>query len=55
VKVIKPRRIRRAGHVARIREKIGAYRGFVRKPDGQRSPGRPRSIILKWICENGLD
>jgi hypothetical protein len=34
--MIKSRRVRWAGHVARIGEKINAYRLFVRKPEGKR-------------------
>ena len=42
VQVIKSRRMRWAGHVARIRERIGVYRVFVGKPEGKRPLGRPR-------------
>ena len=38
----KSRRMRWAGHVARIGEKRGLYRVFVGKPEGKRSLGRPR-------------
>ena len=41
-RVIKSRRIKWAGHVARIGERRGVDRVLVRKPDGKRSPGRPR-------------
>ena len=41
-RVIKSRRIKWAGHVARIGERRGVDRVFVGKPDGKRSPGRPR-------------
>jgi hypothetical protein len=34
--------MRWAGHVARMREKRGAYRILVGRPDGRRPLGRPR-------------
>jgi len=40
--VIKSRRIRRAGHVARMGEKRGVYSVLVGKPEGKRLLGRPR-------------
>ena len=42
VRVIKPRRIRWAGHVARMGEGRGVYRVLVGKPEGKRPLGRPR-------------
>ena len=42
VRVIKSRRIRWAGHVARIRERICVYRVLIGKPEGKRPLGRPR-------------
>ena len=42
VRVIKSRRKRLAGHVARMEEKRGAYRVLVGKPEGKRPLGRPR-------------
>ena len=42
VRVIKSRRMRWAGHVARMGEERGAYRVLVGKPEGQRPLGRPR-------------
>jgi hypothetical protein len=42
VRVIKARRIRWAGHVARMGEVRGAYNILVRKPEGRRPLGRPR-------------
>jgi hypothetical protein len=36
------RRMRLAGHVARMGEKRNAYRIFVGKPEGKRPLGRPR-------------
>jgi hypothetical protein len=40
--VIKSRRMRWAGHVARMDEKRGVYRNLVGKPEGKRPLGRPR-------------
>jgi hypothetical protein len=42
VRVIKSRRMRWAGHVARKGEKRGAYRILMGRPDGRRPLGRPR-------------
>jgi hypothetical protein len=42
IRVIKPRRMRWAGPVARMREKRGAYRILVGRPEGRRPLGRPR-------------
>jgi hypothetical protein len=42
VRVIKSRRMRWAGHVARMGEERGVYRVLVGKPVGKRSLGRPR-------------
>ena len=42
VRVIKSRRMRYAGHVARTGEEKGAYRVLVGKPEGKRPLGRPR-------------
>jgi len=42
VRVIKSRRMRWAGHVARMGEKSGVYRVLVGKPEGNRPLGRPR-------------
>jgi hypothetical protein len=41
--VIKSRRMRWAGHVARMGEGIGVYRVLVEKPEGKRQLGRPKS------------
>ena len=40
--MIKSRRIRQAGHVARMGERRGVYRILVGKPEGKRPLGRPR-------------
>ena len=42
VRVIKSRRMRWAGHVARTGEGRGVYRVLVGKPEGKRPLGRPR-------------
>jgi hypothetical protein len=42
VRVIKSRRMRWAGHVARMGEGRGVYRVFVGRPEGKRPLGRPR-------------
>jgi hypothetical protein len=42
-RVIKSRRLRWAGHVARMGERRGAYRVLVGKPEGRRPLERPRS------------
>ena len=40
--VIKSRRMRWAGHVACMKERIGVYRVLVWRPEGKRPLGRPR-------------
>ena len=42
VRVIKSRRMRWAGHVARMEEGRGVHRVVVGKPEGKRPLGRPR-------------
>ena len=42
VRVTKLRRMRCAGHVARVRQRRGVYRVLVEKPKGKRPLGRPR-------------
>jgi hypothetical protein len=42
VRVIKARRVRWAGHVARMGEVRGAYNILVGRPEGRRPLGRPR-------------
>jgi hypothetical protein len=46
IRVIKTRRMRWAGHVARMREKRNACRILMGKPEGKRPLGRPRS---RWV------
>jgi hypothetical protein len=41
VRVIKSRRMRWAGYVARVGERRGVYRVLVGKPEGKRPLGRP--------------
>jgi hypothetical protein len=43
IRVIKSRRLRWAGHVARMGER-GSYRALVGKLEGRRSLGRPRRM-----------
>jgi hypothetical protein len=47
IRVMKARRMRWAGHVARMGEKRNAYRLLVRKPEGMRPLGG--WIISGWI------
>jgi hypothetical protein len=52
--IMKSRRMRWAGHVARMGEKRNVYRLLVGKPEAKRPLGRPRLggwIILGWILE----
>jgi hypothetical protein len=42
IRVIKSRKMRWAGHVARMGEKRGAYRILVGRPEGRQPLGRPR-------------
>ena len=46
VRVIKWRRMRWAGHVARMGEEWVVYRVLVGKPEGRRPLGRPRR---RWV------
>ena len=52
VRVIKSRRMRWAGHVARMGEKMGVYRVLVGKPEGKRPLGRPRR---RWMDNIRMD
>jgi len=52
VRVIKSRRMRWAGHVARMGERRGVYRVLVWKPEGKRTLGRPRR---RWEDNNKMD
>jgi len=45
VRVVKSRRMRWVGHVARMGEGRGVYRVLMGKPEGKKALGRPR---LRW-------
>jgi hypothetical protein len=60
--IIKPRRMRWAGHVARMGKKKSAYRILVGKPEGKRPLGRPKrrwedniEMELREIRWGGMD
>jgi hypothetical protein len=53
-RIIKARRMRWAGHVARMGEKRNAYRLLVGKPEGRRSLGRLRRRWLDNICRGRM-
>jgi hypothetical protein len=65
IRVIKPRRMRWAGHVARMGEGRGAYRILVGRPERRRPLGRPRRRWednikmdlqeVRWGGGHGLD
>jgi hypothetical protein len=50
--MIKSRRMRWAGHVARLGKKRNAYRILVRKPEGKRTLGRQRR---RWLVNIKMD
>jgi hypothetical protein len=50
--MIKSRRMRRAGHRTRTREKRNAYRILVRKPEGKRPLRRTRR---RWVDNIKID
>ena len=50
--MIKSRRMRWAGHVARMGEERGSYRVLVGKPKGKRTLGRPRR---RWVDNIRMD
>ena len=52
VRVIKSRRMRSAGHVARMGEESRVYRALVGKPEGRRPLWRPRS---RWFDNIRMD
>jgi hypothetical protein len=52
IRIIKSRRIRWAGHVARMGEKRNTYRLLVGKQEGKRPLGRPRR---RWADNNKMD
>jgi hypothetical protein len=59
IKVIKSRRMRWAGHVARVGEERGVYRVLVGRPEGKRLLGRPKrrweDNIKMDLREMGID
>jgi len=50
--VIKLRRMRWAGHVARMGEEMGVYRVLLGKPEGRRPLRRPRR---RWVDNIRMD
>jgi hypothetical protein len=52
IRIIKSRRMRWAGHVARMGEKRNAYKSLVRKPEGKRPLRRPRR---RWVDNIRMD
>ena len=52
MRVIKSRRMRWAGHMARMGEDRGIYRVLVGKPEGKRPLGRPRH---RWVDNIRID
>jgi transcription termination factor 2 len=62
IRMIKSRRMRWAGHIARMGQKRNAYRILVGKPEGKRPLGRPRrrrvdniKMDLREIGWDGMD
>jgi hypothetical protein len=55
IRIIKLRRMRWAGHVARMGEKKNVYRLLVGKPEGKRPLGRPRRRWMDNIKMNPLE
>jgi hypothetical protein len=52
IRIIKPRRMRWAGHLARMGKKRNAYRLLVGKAEGKRPLGRPRR---RWVDNIRMD
>jgi hypothetical protein len=52
IRIMKWRRMRWAGHVARMEEKRNACRLFVGKPEGKSPLGRPRR---RWVDNIRMD
>jgi hypothetical protein len=52
IRIIKPRRMKWAGHVARMGEKRNAYRLLVGKAEGERPLGRPKH---RWVDNIRMD
>jgi hypothetical protein len=54
IRVIKPKRLRWVGHLARMRAMRDAYKILVKKPERRKQFEDPKvdgRIILKWISE----
>jgi hypothetical protein len=52
IRIMKSRRMRWVGHVARIGEKRNVYRLLMGKPEGKRPLGRPRR---RWVDNIKID
>ena len=52
MRVTKSRRMRWAGHVARMGEEMGVYMVLLGKPEGKRPLGRPRR---RWVDNIRMD
>jgi hypothetical protein len=52
IRIIKSRRMRWAGHVARMGEERNVYRLLVGNPEGKRPLGRPRH---RWVDNIRMD
>jgi hypothetical protein len=52
IRIMKPKRMRWAGHVARMGETGTAYTILVGKPEGKRPLGRPRR---RWVDSIKMD
>jgi hypothetical protein len=52
IRIIKSKRMRWAGHVARMGKKRNAYRLLLGKPEGDRPLGRPRR---RWVDNIRMD
>jgi hypothetical protein len=52
IRIIKSRRMRLAGHVARMGDKRNTYRLLVGTPEGKRPLGRPRR---RWVDNIRMD
>jgi hypothetical protein len=52
IRMIKPRRMKWAGHVAQMRKKRNAYRLLAEKPEGKKPPGRP---TCRWVDNMKMD
>jgi hypothetical protein len=52
IRIIKLKRMRWAGHVARMEEKRNVYRLLVGNPEGDRPLGKPR---CRWIDNIKMD